>query len=113
MFFLCLALCFTEPGGELHVGFHGVGVHQPVILKQVGQLVPPQMNRSAGGKGRVSCAAEGDAAAVRRFQQSYDVQERCFSGSAFALDGDKLSGFNMQRVIPKQDFFPEAFIDIG
>ena len=52
-------------------------------------------------------------AAVRRFQQSYDVQESCFSGSAFALDGDKLSGFNMQRVIPKQDFFPEAFIDIG
>ena len=75
--------------------------------------MPPQMNRSAGGKGRVSCAAEGDAAAVRRFQQSYDVQESCFSGSAFALDGDKLSGFNMQRVIPKQDFFPEAFIDIG
>lgn len=112
-FFLCLALCFTEPGGELHVGFHGVGVHQSVILKQVGQLVPPQMNRSAGGKGRVSCAAEGDAAAVRRFQQAYDVQESCFSGSAFALDGDKLSGFNMQRVIPKQDFFPEAFIDIG
>ena len=54
-----------------------------------------------------------DRAAVRRFQQSYDVQESCFSGSAFALDGDKLSGFNMQRVIPKQDFIPEAFIDIG
>ena len=75
--------------------------------------MPPQMNRSAGGKGRVSCAAEGDAATVRCFQQSYDVQERCFSGSAFAPDGDKFSGFNMQRVIPKQDFFPEAFIDIG